>query len=239
MAGDLLQDARPHPSATAGSGWTAGRIAALAAGAVLLVLSLAMIGGGGVLTWADQEQFRSGYLTTGTASYATGGYALVSNPVRLHDGWGWLSRSVGEVRIRVTSADPARPLFAGIAPDADAERYLAGASHATVSAFGDRDVTQHPGAAVPATPASALPWAAHVTGTGTLTLSWTVTEGDWVVVVMNSDATKGVAVRADVGVSSPVLSWLAGELLVAGVFLAVLAAALIVLPVRLVARSRR
>ncbi len=36
------------------------------------------------------------------------------------------------------------------------------------------------------------------------------------VVVMNPDASPGVTVRADVGISSVAMSWLAGELLAAG-----------------------
>ena len=43
-------------STSAGSGWTTGRIIALAAGSVLLLISLAFIAGGGTLAWADQEQ---------------------------------------------------------------------------------------------------------------------------------------------------------------------------------------
>jgi hypothetical protein len=50
------------------------------------------------------------------------------------------------------------------------------------------------------------------------------------VVVMNSDGSKGVAARVQLAVSSPVLLVLAGELLAAGVFIALPAALLIVVP---------
>ena len=43
-------------------------------------------------------------------------------------------------------------------------------------------------------------------------MRWTVRSGDWMVLVMNADGSPGVTVRADVGVSSPVLPSLAGEL---------------------------
>ena len=239
MAGKLLAEAPPRPPATGGSGWTAGRVIALAAGSVLLLISLALIAGGGALTWADQEQLHAGYLTTSTATYSTSGYALTSDPVDLHGVRSWLGHLVGRVRIRVASADPSRPLFAGIAAAGDAGRYLTGVSHTTVAAFGDRDTTGHPGTAVPAAPAAALPWVARAEGTGSLTLTWTVTDGDWMVMVMNPDASPGITVRADAGVSSPALPWLAGELLAAGVLLGVAAAALIIVPVRLATRPRR
>ena len=231
MAGNMPDGAASRPSATA-SGWTTGRIVALAAGLVLLLISLALIGGGGILTWADSEQLHSGYLTTSTVTYSTSGYALASDAVDLRGAWGWLGRLVGQVRIRATSAEPSRPLFIGIAAAGDAGRYLAGVSHTTVAAFGDRATTDHRGTAIPAAPASAVHWVAHAQGTGSLTLTWTVTDGDWMVVVMNSDAARGVTVRADAGVSSPALPWLAGELLAAGVLLGVAAAALIIVPVR-------
>ncbi len=210
-----------------GSGWTAGRIIALAAGSVLLLISLALIAGGGTLLWADAEQVHSGYVTTTTtATYSTRGYALASDSITLH------SRGifVDEVRIRITSSDPSRPLFAGIAATGDVERYLSGVSYTTVDGH---DVTDHPGTGVPAAPAAALPWAARAQGTGTLTLTWAVRDGDWTVVVMNTDAHPGLSVRAEAGLSAMALSWLAGELLGVGLLTGVTAAALIVVPVRL------
>jgi hypothetical protein len=221
-------------STSAASGWTAGRIIALATGSVLLLISLALIAGGGTLAWADQEQLRSGYLTTSTSTYSTSGYALASDPVKLHGGWGWLSQFVDRVRIRISSPDPSRPLFAGVAATGDVARYLGGVSYTTVNAH---DVTDHPGTGVPAAPASAaLPWAMQAQGTGSLTLSWEIRNGDWTVVVMNQDAVPGLTVRAEAGLSAVALPWLAGELLAAGVLLGLTAGALIIVPVRLASR---
>ena len=141
--------APPGPAA-ASAGWTAGRVIALAAGSVLVLVSLVLLGGG-VLTWADREQ-QGGYLNTGTATYSTGGYALASNPISLHDGWGWLGRFAGEIRFRVTAASPAEPVFVAIGPAGDVSRYLAGVSYISAAAFGDHDVTQHLGSAAPAPP---------------------------------------------------------------------------------------
>ena len=210
----------------AGSGWTTGRIIALAAGSVLLLISLALIAGGATLVWADTEQVHSGYVTTTTATYSTRGYALASDSITLHS----QGLFVDEIRIRITSPDPSRPLFAGIAATGDVERYLSGVSYTTVNGH---DVTDHPGTEVPAAPAAALPWASRAQGTGTLMLTWAVRDGDWTVVVMNTDAHPGLSVRAEAGLSALALSWLAGELLGVGLLTGVTAAALIVVPVRL------
>ena len=93
-----------------------------------------------------------------------------------------------------------------------------------------------PGPRGPGAPAAALPWAAQVQGTGSLTLTWEVRDGDWTVVVMNRDASPGLTVRAEAGLSSLALPWLAGELLAAGVLLGLTAGALIIVPVRLASR---
>ena len=227
----------PAPSSPSGqaaerAGWTVGRVMALAAGSVLVLASVVLLGGSGAVAWADHEQ-QGGYLSTGTATYSTGGYALAGDPVRLPGGWSWLGWLVGDVRIRVTATSPARPVFVAIAPAADVSRYLTGISYLTVTAFGDQDVAQHLGIAAPAPPATALDWSAQAEGTGSQTLRWTARTGDWMAVVMNPDGSPGVAVRTDVGVFAPALPWLAGELLVGGVIAGLIGAALIVIPVRL------
>jgi hypothetical protein len=76
-------------------------------------------------------------------------------------------------------------------------------------------------------------------GSGNLTLTWAPRDGDWMVAVMNSDASPRLTVRADAGISSPALPWLAGELLAAGVLTGVAAAFLIIVPVRLASRPEQ
>src|SRR5579863_2614995 len=93
-------------------GWTAGRVVALVAGSILVLACVALLGGAGLLTWADQQQ-QGGYLATGTATYSTGGYALTSDPVPLHGLRGWLGRFAGDTRIRVTAIGPGTPVFVG------------------------------------------------------------------------------------------------------------------------------
>jgi hypothetical protein len=232
MTSQVSPRAAPPAVPQGGAGWTRGRVAGLVAGAVLALLCAALLTGAAVLAGADVYAGRSGYLTAGAASYSSPGYALVSNPVRLDGAWRWLGRFAGSVRIQVTPADPAVPVFAGIASAGEVSRYLAGAGYTTVPAVGDAAVTEHAGTAVPAPPGRAVPWVKLVAGTGTQTLEWAAVAGNWSVVVMNQDGSKPVAVRVSAAVSSPVLPWLAGELAAAAVFLAVPATLLIVVPIR-------
>lgn len=243
MAANPMTETPPRPPAPARGGWTAGRVIALVAGSVLLLASLALLAGGGTLAWADEEQHHSGYLTTSTATYSTRGYALASDAISPHGGWSWLGLFVDKVRIRISSGSSG-PIFAGIATARDVRHYLGGAPYTMVGGHGERDVTGYPGTdvtgypgtAVPAPPASALSWAVRAEGSGNLTLTWTVQDGDWMVVAMNSDASAGLTVRTDVGISSLAMPWLAGELLAAGLLLGVTAAVLIVVPVRMASR---
>ena len=55
---------------------------------------------------------------------------------------------------------------------------------------------------------------------------------------MNPDGAPGITVRADVGVSTPVLPALASALLVAGLTAGLIGAALVVIPARLAAGRR-
>jgi hypothetical protein len=161
--------------------------------------------------------------------YFTRGYALASDAItRPSQGM-----FVDQIRIRISSPGPSRPLFAGIAATGDVERYLSGVSYTTVDGH---DVTDHPGTGVPAGPAAALAWAARAQGTGNLTLTWAVRDGGWTVVVMNADARPGLSVRAEAGLSALALPWLAGELLAAGALLGLAAGALVIVPIRLASR---
>jgi hypothetical protein len=204
-------------------------------GSVLAMAAVGLVTGGGALLWAGQTQRQGDYLTSGTATYATKGYALASDTVKLPAGsWSGLGKSLaGKTRIRVTAADPARPVFVGIAPAAAVTRYLSGVRYSTLtSPAGPTVAITHRGDAVPDVPASGSFWTAHAAGTGSQTLVWTARAGNWVVVAMNPDGSAGLTVRADIGAALPGLPWIAGGLLAGGILLAIGGVLLIVIPVR-------
>ncbi len=217
-------------------GWTGGRITALVAGSLLALISLGLLAGGGVATWADNTQRDgAGYLTTATHSFATGSYALTSAKIDLGRSADLFTPSdfLGRVRLRVTPADPGSSVFVGIAPSSAANRLLAGVNYEEVTDWATGSTVYHSGTgAVPASlPATAGIWMAQSTGTGTQTVTWKPGSGTWTVVVMNASATPGVAVTADVGATVPDLGWIAGGLLAGGAVLLLVSGALILVPV--------
>jgi hypothetical protein len=204
------------------SGWTGGRITALVIGALLVLVSLALLGGGGTGLWADLTQRDGAYVATGVHEFSSSGSALATGRTRLGAaGIGWLysPRLLGKVRIRVTPVSPGRPLFVGIGRSADVDRYLAGVNHTLISDFFGDKVEAIGGGAPRSAPGRQHFWVASSTGSGARTLVWDPAKGSWTVVVMNADARPGIAVRADLGARMPAVLWIAIGLLVAGAVL--------------------
>ena len=231
-------DDRPGlPSARPGGGWTAGRVITVVIGSVLALITLGLLGGGGTLMWADQALRQDGYVTTGTAAYSTSGYALASEQVGLS--WGWLLTGlVGDIRLRVTATGPGTPVFVAIGPADQVSAYLSGTAYATVTGTGPGSLVIQHGTARPSPPRTAGIWVSQAAGMGTQALRWTAESGDWMAVAMNPDGSPGLAVRADAGVSAPLLFRLAVELIIAGILAGALSAALIAVPVRLASGAR-
>ena len=189
-----------------------GRIATLVASGVLAVLSLGFVATGAVLLWADSEQDEQGYISTDREPFQTRTSALVTENLDLDlDGAERLlgDDDYGNVRLKVEPGSGA-PVFVGIAPTRDVERYLDGTAHAVVD-----DVDSSPfhadyrtldGDRTPAAPGAQGFWSASTEGRGAQSLSWDVEDGDWSVVVMNADGSPGVAADVSAGVR---ITWLA------------------------------
>jgi hypothetical protein len=239
---DLPEPQGSGPTAAGPSGWTPGRIISVVTGAVLVVFSLGLLGGGAGAVWATTADRHGGYVDLGTQSYHTTGHALASGQVELSTAAGrWeVARSLfGTVRLRVTSSG-GTPVFAGIAPAGAAARYLSGVAYATVTGFtGDHSsYLGHAGGAPRVLPAQARIWTVKTTGPGTQTLAWPVTGGRWTVVAMNANGSAPVNVRVNVAASLPALPWIATGLLIAGVVFLAAGALLITFPVRNASRER-
>ena len=220
---------------------SAGRVILIVLGSIGVLFGLALVAGGGFLLWADRTQREDGYLTTPTERFATPTYALTRTRLEVDtDGAGWVLNDswFGKVRIRGESAGR-RTLFMGIGPEAAVAKYLGPVAHANVEEidFDPFRVTYLPvtGGTPQGPPTDQRFWAASASGVGTQTLTWKVREGDWSVVLMNSDGSRGVAANIDVGAKMSFLLWVAIGGLLGGVLVTGGSAALVVLA----ARTRR
>jgi len=218
------QAASPQKTTDRTSGWTAGRVTALAIGTLLVLFALGLLGAGGTALWADRTQRDEGYVTSDVHTFSTSGSALATVSTELGSaGIGWLYSPglLDEVRIRVTPTSLGPPLFVGIGRSTDVERYLAGVGHMVITEFWGDETENVAGGAPRSAPGRQDFWAASDTGRGTRTLVWEPKDGSWTVVVMNADARPGIDVGADLGARMPAVLWIAvGVLAAGGLFLA-------------------
>ena len=104
-----------------------GHVLLMVAGALLGLLGLTLAGLATAAGWAAVQQRDGGFITAPTHRYAVNSYALTTTDldVLIDDGLPSAARpDVPRVLVRATPADPAKPVFIGIAPQADVAAYL-------------------------------------------------------------------------------------------------------------------
>ena len=217
---------------------TGGRIGLIVAAAVAGVLALGALGLGAAALWADGEKNDDGYLTTDSERFAAGTRALATDNLDVDlDGVDWLvdSGDLGKVQLEVSSEGD-EPVFVGIARTEDVASYLRRVDHTRVTDVDtlpfEASYQHEPGARRPTPPAQESFWAASTQGRGEQTLDWRVDEGDWSVVVMNADGSRGVAADVSAGAKVPFLNELGWSAIGTGGALLIGAFALTVLGAR-------
>jgi hypothetical protein len=225
-----------------GPRWTTGRVVALGAGALLLLVATAPLLGGAGLLWADRTQREGGWLTGTATTVSTDRYALLAEDLSTGAD-GVLVDAVGRLRLRV---DPAGggPVFVGVAPTSDVRAYLTGVGCTRITGASGRDpggtvrggmdpggmlgggmagggparvgTADVPGTAPGTAPGDVPWWTASVQGEGPQTLTWTPTAAAWTVVVMPVDRSAGLTADVTVAATAPGAPWLAGALLTVG-----------------------
>jgi hypothetical protein len=216
------------------------RIALIVTGAITGLVAAGLLAVGGVALWGDSEKDADGYLSTDSHRFAASTHALASESLDVDlDGAEWLmdSEDFGDVRLEVAPRSD-EPVFVGIAPTDQVSRYLSGVARTSVSdvdswpfevSYDERTVG---GDRRPAPPGEQRIWAASVQGAGTQTLDWDVEDGDWSVVVMNADGSRGVDAEVEAGAKVPFLSEIGWSAIGTGAVLLIAAAGLLVLGIR-------
>ena len=217
-----------------------GKVVLLIAGTLIALTGLLMaIGAGALGVLLGTERDAAGYLNSSTQQFSTSTYALTARiPVAGPGSSATWGHNLVTLRLRVGGSSP---VFIGIAPQAAVDRWLANSAHEELTRIGfvgqlSTASQLHPGTAAPAPPGAQTFWVASATGSGTQTLSWAATAGNWEVVVMNADAAPGVAVGVSAGVKIPALIVLAIVLGVIGIL--ILGTGITLVAVSLVRRGR-
>ena len=227
--------------------WSAGRIVTLVVGSLLLLVSLGIGAAGGVLAVADKGlRDDQGFFISGEQPLASTGYAVSSERVELHlQGTGRFvpDRFLGDVKVAVSARGDV-PVFVGIAPAADAAKYLDGVQHSVLVDLPSRGgqardpvYRQVAGGSPKVVPGQTNIWVARASGTGKQSVVWSAEPGDWAVVVMNADGTSPVSADVAAGATFPGIGLVIAILLVVAGCLLVLAIILMVLALR--SRPRR
>ncbi len=203
-----------------------GRIVLGVIGALLTLIGFGLLAGGGAVAWANSnERDDGGFFTSSPSQFASPGFAVTSERLRLVNGLPDTLSSPGDI---VTfkaegGSSNGKPLFIGIAPAADVTSYLSGVAHDEVVHVEmdgwkgplSKSYRSRPGGRPDGPPAAQPFWTAQATGTN-VSLTWPASEGTWSIVVMNADASAGVAADLALGVKVNFLGWVALGLFIAG-----------------------
>jgi len=219
-------------------GLGAGRVTAIVFGAIGALLGLGLTTAGVIaLVYEATQRDADGYVLAPDESLSTETYAITSEGVDIYleDVPDWIvnAESLGTIRVNAVSED-GEELFVGVAPEAEVDAFLADVAHEEFTGLGG------PGTAVAGDTEAGRPdgvdiWVASATSTDTATVTWSMEDGRWALVVMNADASPGVAVDMTVGARIDWLDELGIGLLIAGVLLLGVG----VLAIALAARTRQ
>jgi hypothetical protein len=177
----------------------------IAGAAILALVSTVLLAVGALSLWGNAQRDGDGYISTDREHVSTTAYALASDDLDINDdGPDWLldGEDLGTVRLGVQPRD-GKPVFIGVARTSDVERYLSGTAYTTVADFDTSpfraDYDDHAGTGTPVPPAERAIWDASVQGDGNQRLDWDVKAGNWSVVMMNADGSRGVDTTVTAG----------------------------------------
>ncbi|HEU4320948.1 MAG TPA: hypothetical protein VFS66_12820 [Acidimicrobiia bacterium] len=189
---------------------------------ILFVIAACLLAATIFLGWLHRTQTSpDGFVTGPVVEMSTDGYAITSTDLDLGsfpDEW-LPSAVVGTFQVGARSAGDSS-LFLGVGPSSEVDQFLADVSHAEVTRFGSQSslsYDEHAGSARPNPPSEVDFWVVNAEGPGQQTLDWEPEQGDWTLVVMNTDAAAGLDVSASIGAKTPWLPvgiWVTGMLAV-------------------------
>jgi hypothetical protein len=197
------------------------KVTGIIVGAVIALAGLITGGAGGALFATIGSD---GKVSSGQQTFDTPGAALVTSAADLR-GVAAIADVVGDPRVRLSldTSKPGSGVFVGVGPAKDVERYLAGAP---IDEVKDLEVSpfkleHHPrsGTRRLAPPGTQSFWTAQATGADHADFDWKATSGNYRVVVMNADGSRGVRTHGDASVAIPHTAPIAWSLIGGGLLL--------------------
>ena len=191
-----------------------------------ILIALPLMLAGGSLYWADTILTdEDGFMNSNTMEIEVDGFALVAGPADIED----LPEipdspiALGEIatlRIQAQNLDADKGIFIGMASTQTLDEYLGGVTYAVFDEIEDDEMFLSYRMNAPQDPL-ALPdeqpfWVQSTSGMGLQQLEWELAEGDVSFVVMNDDASDGMAIEVVVGVRVPLIKPVGVGLLVGG-----------------------
>ena len=206
-----------------------GRLFLIALYALVLLVGVGLIIGGGSILWANTfMKDADGFYTTRPVEVQRDSHAITSYPADIDieslPVLNWL-KSI-EVKV-TTNNNKDKGVFVGIAPEDDLKSYLNGVHHDQIDEMDLNhpvgkpkiEYKNFPGTSTPASPTDKDFWEASSSGTGEQILKWGIESGTYSVVLMNQDGSSGIDLNASVGANVPIASGIGLWLTIAGLIL--------------------
>lgn len=199
-------------------------------GILATVGAVLALGGGAILALGGSDgEFSSGHRDVSTSTSA-----LVSEVATIN-GTADVTDALGHPRVQIAadSMNSDRNVFVGVGRKADVDRYLAGAQIDRVTDFEvdpwSLDKTRVEGTSKPKPPATQSFWVAKSSGSSAA-IDWKVRDGNYRVVVMNADGSRGVQTESQFTVQVPHLGTVALAMLILGLVVAAGGVTLMAIP---------
>ena len=186
----------------------------LGLGIALTLIGLFMtIGGVAIVAWVGLD----GSFALSESRAVSDGNALVFDDIDIDRHLPSSGNLATTLELRVQGGH--KDVFIGVGPAALVARYLRGVPVdriVQVNWAGGVRTESVPGSATPpGAPATKKLWTVQAQGS-TASIRWTLADGDWIVVIMNADASAGVDVTGSASVTLPLLGPIGAVVLVVG-----------------------
>ncbi len=209
-----------------------GKIFLVAVYALVFLIGVGLIIGGGTILWANIfMEDAEGFYTSKKVEVNRDSYAITSEPAEIEIGHIWILDWLKSVEVKIAAENNKdKEVFVGIAEEKDLKSYLSGVDHDRIEELDlhhpvgkpEVEYENFPGSSAPKAPAEVGFWTASASGSGEQVLRWSLEEGTFGTVLMNADGSKGIDIRASIGAKVPIASGIGLGLAIAGLILILL-----------------